>query len=68
VAGGAGTNAAHIRYAYDAKSSAQPCRLRSNTRNSAYDIWVITNTGSVGSYYGYVAKYSLRSAPACVIC
>lgn len=64
--GGAGTNANHIRYAYDAKSSAQGCRLRSATRGTAYGTWGV---GESGGAYGYSAATSAyRGCPACVIC
>lgn len=65
VTGVNGTNAAHIRYAYDAKSSAQSCRLRSAYRGSACYAWYVATSGYAG-YYN--ATYALRSAPACVIC
>lgn len=63
--GAAGTNAAHIRYAYDAKTSAQYCRLRSAGRGAACYAWYVGYTGY--AYYSYAALAS-RCAPACVIC
>lgn len=66
VTGITGTNAAHIRYAYDAKSSAQSCRLRSAYRGSAYTPWIVTTTGN--AHTSYNATNASRSAPACVIC
>lgn len=63
--GGAGTNANHIRYGYDAKSSAQGCRLRSANRGSAYSAWYVAASGSA-SYYSATVAY--RGCPACVIC
>lgn len=63
--GGAGTNANHIRYAYDAKSSAQTCRLRSAYRGYAYSTWIVSASGYAGSSN---ATYANRGCPACVIC
>jgi len=63
--GGAGTNANHIRYAYDAKSSAQSCRLRSAHRGYANNTWLVSTSGSANSYYATIAY---RGCPACVIC
>lgn len=64
VTGNAGTNAAHIRYGYNAKSSAQTCRLRSANRGNGYLAWSVHATG----YASYPATYAIRCAPACVIC
>lgn len=64
--GGAGTNANHIRYAYDAKSSAQYCRLRSANRGYAYHAWFVFTSGYANS--GYPATFAFRGCPACVIC
>lgn len=64
--GGAGTNANHIRYAYDAKSSAQYCRLRSANRGYAYHAWFVFTSGYANS--GYPATIAHRGCPACVIC
>ena len=64
--GAAGTNAAHIRYAYDAKSSAQYCRVRSAYRGYAYATWYVSTSGTAAS--SYYAAHATRSAPACVIC
>lgn len=58
-------NAAHIRYAYDARTSAQYCRLRSANRGGAYDAWYVYSTGGAN---GYSATGAGRCAPACVIC
>lgn len=63
--GAAGTNAAHIRYAYDAKTSAQYCRLRSASRGNAHNAW---NVNSAGYAYSSSAPNADRCAPACVIC
>lgn len=63
--GSGGTNPAHIRYAYNAKTSAQYCRLRSAARGLAYSPWLVyasgyaTNSGATTAY---------RAVPACVIC
>lgn len=65
VQGGAGTNANHIRYAYDAKSSAQHCRLRSANRGYAYSTWSVYASGPASSN-GATGAY--RGCPACVIC
>lgn len=59
-------NAAHIRYAYENRTSAQSCRLRSAIRGYAYSAWFVYSTGY--AYSGYVATGALRCAPACVIC
>ena len=58
-------NANHIRYGYNAKTSASRCRLRSAYRGSAYQTCYVTNTGN--AYYND-ATFSARCAPACVIC
>ena len=63
--GGAGTNANHIRYAYDAKSSAQSCRLRSANRGYAFHAWLVSASGSANYYF---ATLAYRGCPACVIC
>ena len=63
--GSGGANAAHIRYAYDAKTSALHCRLRSAHRGVAYNTWYVSPSGYAGSSY---ATYALRGCPACVIC
>lgn len=65
VTGNAGTNAAHIRYGYNAKSSAQSCRLRSAYRGHGYSAWYVYSTGYAN---GYGATSASRCAPACVIC
>lgn len=63
--GSAGTNARHIRYAYNAKTSAQSYRLRSANRgNAGYTCYVYT-TG-VATTYSFAA-YAYRGCPACVI-
>lgn len=64
--GSGGTNPAHIRYAYNAKTSAQYCRLRSATRGDAYNTWYV-HTSGYASYYA-TATYAYRAVPACVIC
>ena len=53
VTGSEGTNTRHIRYSYNAKTSAQGCRLRSAYRGAANDA-----NGST---------YANRGCPACVI-
>lgn len=63
--GGAGTNANHIRYAYDAKSSAPTCRLRSAYRGYANLTWFVYASGYATNGY---AAYANRGCPACVIC
>lgn len=63
--GSTGTNAAHIRYGYNAKSSAQYCRLRSAYRGNGHVAW---NVSSAGYAYGNAAANAYRCAPACVIC
>lgn len=64
VTGTAGTNAAHIRYVYNARTSAQFCRLRSAIRGTATYPWHVTTTGSAD---GNNAAYAYRGCPACVI-
>ena len=63
--GSGGTNPNHIRYAYNAKSSAQSCRLRSAVRGSAHHAWLVYSSGSASTY---TAPYAFRAVPACVIC
>lgn len=63
--GAANLNANHIRYAYDAKTSAQTCRLRSALRGTASHTWYVNTTGTAS--YSH-ATLSYRCAPACVIC
>ena len=63
--GSGGTNAAHIRYAYDAKTTAQNCRLRSAYRGHAYSAWYVYSAGNANHTY---ATAAYRCAPACVIC
>lgn len=63
--GGAGTNTNHIRYAYDAKSSAQSCRLRSAYRGYAHGTWGVGASGNASNNY---AASAYRGCPACVIC
>ena len=62
---GAGTNTNHIRYAYDAKSSAQSCRLRSAYRGYAHGTWGVGASGNASNNY---AASAYRGCPACVIC
>lgn len=62
--GSAGTNARHIRYAYNAKTSAQYCRLRSAYRGTATYAWSVYTTGYADAY---TAAYAYRGCPACVI-
>lgn len=62
---GAGeTNARHIRYGFDAKTTAQTCRLRSAFRGCAYGSWHVSSPG-FASYAGATTAY--RGCPACVI-
>ena len=56
---------AHIRYAYNAKTSAQYCRLRSAYRGLAYLTWPVNTSGTA---YTTHATYAFRAVPACVIC
>ena len=63
--GAANTNPNHIRYAYNARTSAQYCRLRSAYRGTALSAWYVNSSGYA---YGYSATYAFRCAPACVIC
>lgn len=66
IQGSNGTNANHIRYAYDARTSAQHCRLRSASRGVAGSTWRVGPSGSAYSF-GSAAAAS-RGCPACVIC
>ena len=59
------TNPNHIRYAYNARTSAQYCRLRSAHRGVASYAWNVGTSGLV-NYYGAPSAY--RAVPACVIC
>ena len=63
--GSGGALAEHIRYAYNAKTSALYCRLRSAYRGYAYGVWSVLTSGYA---YAYYATYANRCAPACVIC
>ena len=63
--GSGGTNAFHIRYGYNAKTSAQYVRLRSAYRGGAFSTWIVATAGGANS--GYAAS-AYRPAPACVIC
>lgn len=63
--GMANANANHIRYGYNAKTTAQYCRLRSANRGYASNMWYVTTAGYANSNY---ATSSYRCAPACVIC
>lgn len=63
--GGGGANVNHIRYAYDARTSAQICRLRSADRGFASNTWAVRTSG-YAYYYG--ATHAIRGCPACVIC
>lgn len=62
--GTAGTNARHIRYAYNAKTSAQRCRLRSAYRATAASTWYVHASGYA---YSYDSTTAYRGCPACVI-
>lgn len=66
VVGSEGTNPYHIRYAYNAKTSAQAVRVRSAYRGGACYTWSVTSAGHAGSYGS--ATTAPRPAPACVIC
>lgn len=57
-------NTRHIRYAYNAKTYAQNCRLRSAYRGYAGSTWHVNSTGSV---YYYYSTNAYRGCPACVI-
>lgn len=59
------TNPKHIRYAYEAKTAPQGCRLRSAYRGYAYNTCYVYASGAVSSYY---ATSAMRGCPACVIC
>lgn len=59
------TNPNHIRYAYNARTSAQTCRLRPAYRGFAIGTWNVTSSGTL-SYTS--ATYATRAVPACVIC
>ena len=61
----AGKNDNHIRYAYDARTAAQHCRLRSAYRGNAYNTWGVYASG-YANHYG--AAGAFRGFPACVIC
>lgn len=63
--GSGGINVNHIRYAYDARTSAQYCRLRSAYRGHAYDAWNVHTSGGAGNG---LATNAIRGCPACVIC
>ena len=63
--GSGGTNPAHIRYGYDARTTAQYCRLRSAYRGNAFNTWYVYTSGYA---YNTNATYTIRCAPACVIC
>ena len=63
--GSGGTNPNHIRYAYNAQTSAQPCRLRSAYRGYANSTWSVNTSGYANDGR---ATYAHRAVPACVIC
>lgn len=63
--GSAWANPYHIRYAYNAKTSAQSVRLRSAYRGNASNPWIVYPTGYATIGYATTAS---RPAPACVIC
>ena len=65
VEGDAGINPYHIRYAYNAKTSALYVRLRSALRGYAHPTWTVLSTGYATRNF---AASALRPAPACVIC
>lgn len=60
-----GALASHIRYAYDNRTSAQHCRLRSAFRGGASSTWSVYASGYARDYS---ATDAYRCAPACVIC
>lgn len=62
--GSAGTNSRHIRYGFDAKTSAQHCRLRSASRGYACGAWFVSTAGTAD---GIAATNARRGCPACVI-
>lgn len=64
VTGSAGANSRHIRYGFDAKTSAQYCRLRSAYRGYAYTTWTVVTAGNASNGY---ATAAYRGCPACVI-
>ena len=66
VTGSDGENVNHIRYAYDARTSAQYCRLRSAYRSNATNVWHVSTSGSAHGYG--LATYANGGCPACVIC
>ena len=59
-----GTLTEHIRYSIENHTSPQVARLRSAYRGGAHYTWGVYSTDVVNFY----ATYSLRFAPACVIC
>lgn len=64
--GTAGTNSRHIRYAYESRSSAQYCRLRSALRGHASYVWYVSTSGGATTFYG-TATAAYRGCPACII-
>ena len=62
--GTSNANRNHIRYGFDAKTTAQGCRLRSASRGYAGNVWSVSTTGYASSN---VATSALRGCPACVI-
>ena len=58
-------NTNHIRYAYNAKTSPQYCRLRSAYRGYASYAWLVYSSGFLTNSG---ATYANRAVPACVIC
>ena len=62
--GSGGTNANHIRYAYENHTSAQSVRLRSAYRGDANHAWYV---GTAGTANGSGAAGAGRPCPACVI-
>ena len=60
-----GTNENHIRYAYNATTTAQYVRLRSANRSNATTAWYVDATGLVSNTG---STNAFRVAPACVIC
>lgn len=58
-------NANHIRTAYNARTSAQHCRLRSANRGYAHGTWYVY---AAGYAYSSTAEHAGRGCPTCVIC
>ena len=57
-------NSRHIRYGFDAKTTAQNCRLRSASRGNACSSWYVYSSGYVSSLG---STNAFRGCPICVI-